>query len=62
MEVFRTYYGPVHKAFLALPPEQGARLGEAMLALINGLDRGGGTGLVVPSDYLEVVIRRPHTA
>jgi len=60
MEVFRTYYGPVHKAFLALEPEAQGRLERGMLELLNRFDRGGGTGLVVSSDYLEVVIRPPH--
>lgn len=60
MEVFRTYYGPVHKAFLALGPEQQAALEQGMLDLLARFDRGGGSGLVVPSDYLEVVIRPGH--
>ena len=60
MEVFRTYYGPVHKAFLALDPAQQAALEQGMLDLMARFDRGGGSGLVVPSDYLEVVIRPGH--
>jgi SAM-dependent methyltransferase len=56
LEVFRTYYGPTHKAFLALDPLGQARLEEAMLELMDPMDRGGGRGLVVPSDYLEVVV------
>ncbi len=63
LEVFRTYYGPVHKAFLALDAGRQAGLEEEMLALLARLDRAGGegrggSGLVVPSEYLEVVIRR----
>ena len=57
MEVFRTYYGPVHKAFLALDPAAQATLERAMLDLLARFDRGGGAGLVVPSEYLEVVVR-----
>ncbi len=60
MEVFRTYYGPVHKAFLALGPEQQAALEGGLLDLMARFDRGAGSGLVVPSDYLEVVIRPGH--
>ena len=56
LEVFRTYYGPVHKAFLALDPAGQTRLEEAMLDLLRKSARGGGQGLVVPSEYLEVVI------
>ena len=62
MEVFRTYYGPVHKAFLALDPAQQAALEQGMLDLMARFDRGGGSGLVVPSDYLEVVIRPARTS
>ena len=60
MEVFRTFYGPVHKAFLALDPPRQAILERGMLDLLARFDRGGGSGLVVPSDYLEVVIRTVH--
>ena len=57
MEVFRTYYGPVHKAFLALDPAAQATLERGMLDLLARFDRGGGSGLVVPSEYLETVVR-----
>jgi ubiquinone/menaquinone biosynthesis C-methylase UbiE len=58
LEVFKTYYGPTHKAFLALGPEKGAALEADIVALINPLNRGGETSLVVPSEYLEAVITR----
>ena len=58
IEVFRTWYGPIHKAFAALPAA-GAQALEADLAeLINRLNRAGAGSLVVPSDYVEVVITR----
>lgn len=57
MEVFRIFYGPVHKAFLTLDPAMQATLERGMLDLLARFDRGGGAGLVVPSDYLEVVVR-----
>ncbi|PHK93667.1 SAM-dependent methyltransferase [Pseudoroseomonas rhizosphaerae] len=57
LEVFRGYYGPVHKAFQALDPEAQGRLEQEILALLGRCDRGGGAGLVVPSEYLEVVVR-----
>jgi ubiquinone/menaquinone biosynthesis C-methylase UbiE len=57
MEVFRTFYGPVHKTFLALDPPAQATLERGLLDLMTRFDRGGGSGLVVPSDYLEVVVR-----
>lgn len=58
VNVFREWYGPVHKAFGALPPSQGAALERDLLALLDGMNRGGPDALVVPGDYLEVVIQR----
>lgn len=56
IEVFRTWYGPVHKAFAALPPEQAQALEHDFTELLNRLNRGGPDALVVPSEYLEIVI------
>lgn len=58
VEVFRTYYGPVHKAFAALDPDRQAALEADLLALIGRFNRAGDNTMVVPSDYLEVVITR----
>jgi hypothetical protein len=58
VEVFRTWYGPVHKAFAALPPETAALLEHDLIELLNRLNQGGECSLVVPSEYLEVVITR----
>jgi SAM-dependent methyltransferase len=57
IDVFRTWYGPTHKAFAALG-DKGVELERDMHALIERFDRGGGKTMVVPSDYLEVVITR----
>jgi SAM-dependent methyltransferase len=57
IEAFRTYYGPVHKAFQALPPDRQAELEQAIAALIRQCQQDSGPGLVVPSEYLEVVVR-----
>ena len=56
LEVFRTWYGPVHKAFIALGPKADA-LEEDMLALMRRLNRSTNT-LVIPGEYLEVVVTR----
>jgi SAM-dependent methyltransferase len=58
IDVFRTWYGPVHKAFLALPPDQGQALADDLTKLIDGMNRAGPGSLVVPSEYLEIVITR----
>ncbi len=60
LEVFRTWYGPVHKAFAALgeKTEKSAALEKDLLELMRSFNRPGGNTLVIPGDYLEVVIRR----
>lgn len=58
IEVFRTWYGPVHKAFAALSDIGAVALHRDLAELLNKLNRGGDTSLVVPSEYLEVVITR----
>ncbi|HEU4538940.1 MAG TPA: methyltransferase domain-containing protein [Polyangiaceae bacterium] len=58
VDVFRSWYGPVHKAFAALPAEQGEALERDLIDLLNGLNRGGAGSLVVPGEYLEVVVTR----
>jgi ubiquinone/menaquinone biosynthesis C-methylase UbiE len=58
VDVFRAFYGPVHKAFAALDADgQGALEGD-LIALLRKADRGGTAGLVVPAEYLETVITR----
>jgi SAM-dependent methyltransferase len=58
VEVFRTYYGPVHKAFAALDVAKQAALEADLVALLRQSGRGGASGLVVPGEYLETVITR----
>ena len=58
LEVFRTWYGPVHKAFEALPQPGKAALEEDFLALIARFNRAEDGTMVVPAEYLEVVIRK----
>jgi SAM-dependent methyltransferase len=58
VEVFRAFYGPVHKAFLALDPPRQSALEADLLALLARYDRGGPAGLVVPASYVEAVITR----
>jgi SAM-dependent methyltransferase len=58
IDVFRTWYGPVHKAFAALPAEQGAALERDLTELLTRLNRAGADSLVVPSEYLEIVATR----
>jgi ubiquinone/menaquinone biosynthesis C-methylase UbiE len=58
VEVFRTWYGPTNKAFAMLPPDRAAALESDMLELLRQSNRAGAQSLVVPSEYLEVVVTR----
>jgi SAM-dependent methyltransferase len=58
IDTFRSWYGPIHKAFAALPNEGALALEADMTELINKLNRAGEKSVVVPSEYLEVVITR----
>ncbi|MFN0153721.1 MAG: class I SAM-dependent methyltransferase [Gaiella sp.] len=58
VEVFRDWYGPIHKAFAALPAEQGQALERDLVELLESRNTGGRDSLVVPSSYLEVVVTR----
>jgi hypothetical protein len=58
LEVFGTYYGPLLKAFAALEPASRAELERDLLTLIDRSNRARDGSIVVPSEYLEVVITR----
>jgi ubiquinone/menaquinone biosynthesis C-methylase UbiE len=58
VDVFRTFYGPVHKAFAGLDATGQAALETDLLAMLRKADRGGGSGLVIPAEYFETVITR----
>jgi ubiquinone/menaquinone biosynthesis C-methylase UbiE len=58
LEIFRTYYGPVLKAFAALDTGKQDSLKRDILALIATLNRSGDDTMVVPSEYLEVVVTK----
>ncbi len=58
LEVFRDYYGPVHKAFAAIDPQSRDCLAADLHALIDEFNVAGDGTSVVPSEYLEVVITR----
>jgi hypothetical protein len=58
IEVFRNFYGPTHKAYAALDPDRQQRLTNDITALLDHLNVGGANSLVVPAEYLEVVVTR----
>jgi hypothetical protein len=59
IQVFRTYYGPTLRAFAALDAGGQDALERDIAALLVELNVGGVHSLVVPSEYLEVVITKP---
>ncbi len=58
MDVFRTYYGPVHKAFLTLDPVGQAALAKDLMATIQEFNRATDNSMQVPSAYLEIVVTK----
>lgn len=58
VQVFRDFYGPTHKAFGALPAAGQAALERDIVALLEELNTAGASSLVVPSEYLEVVVTK----
>ena len=59
LEVFKTYYGPTNKAFLALDAGGQKALEADILALLGQSNRAGSRALIVPGEYLEIVITKP---
>jgi len=58
IDIFRNFYGPVHKAFGALDADGQARLTADLTELLERRNVAGPTSLVVPGEYLEVVITK----
>jgi hypothetical protein len=58
MDVFRAYYGPIHKAFLALDPLGQDALARDLAATISRFNVATDGSMNVPSAYAEIVITR----
>jgi SAM-dependent methyltransferase len=58
LQVFRDYYGPTHKAFAALDADGQRALAADIIALLERFNVAGRDSLVVPGEYLEVVITK----
>jgi ubiquinone/menaquinone biosynthesis C-methylase UbiE len=58
LHVFRSFYGPTNRAFAALDADHSAALEADILDLLEKSNWGGCDSLVVPGNYLEVVITR----
>lgn len=61
IQIFRDFYGPTHKAFAALDEAARPALERDITALLERMNTGGAASLVVPAEYLEVVVtKRSH--
>jgi ubiquinone/menaquinone biosynthesis C-methylase UbiE len=58
LETFRTYYGPMLKAFAALDETGRTALAQDIVELIGRFNKSGDATMVVPGEYLEVVVTR----
>jgi len=58
IDVFRTWYGPMNKAFASLSPDAQQALEQDLVDLIDEFNTSGDSTMVVPSEYLETVITR----
>ena len=58
VQVFRDYYGPTHKAFAALDESGKQQLDRDITTLLSDLNTAGPTSLVVPGEYLEIVVTK----
>ena len=58
LEIFKTFYGPMLKAFAALEPAKQEELHNDLHALIVRMNKSGDGTVVVPSEYLEVLITK----
>lgn len=58
LDMFREYYGPMRKAFEALDPAGQKGLARDLIALMHELNTSGDRTMVVPGEYLEVVVTK----
>jgi SAM-dependent methyltransferase len=58
VQVFRDLYGPTHKAFAALDAAGAASLQRAITTLLEEHNVAAPDSMVVPSEYLEVVVTK----
>jgi SAM-dependent methyltransferase len=56
LNIFKTYYGPTNRAFAALDSAGQSALDAEITDLLNRMNRGGKNTLIVPGEYVEVVV------
>lgn len=58
LDVFREYYGPMLKAFETLNAAGRKALSQDIIELIGRLNESGDDSMVVPGEYLEVIVTK----
>ena len=58
LDIFRTYYGPMLKAFEALDEAGGKALARDIIDLVGRFNISGDETMVVPGEYLEVIVTK----
>ncbi|MGE5147094.1 MAG: class I SAM-dependent methyltransferase [Candidatus Eiseniibacteriota bacterium] len=58
LEIFTRYYGPLLKTYAALEPARQLALSADIMALIGRFNRADDGTVVIPSEYLEVVVTK----
>lgn len=58
LDFFRSYYGPMLKAFAALDQANQQKLYQDLMALIGTVNRADDGTMVLPGEYLEVVVTK----
>ena len=56
-DTFRTYYGPMQKAFIAVGADKQASFSADVIKLVQHFNRATDGSMVAPSEYLEVVLK-----
>ena len=58
MDVFRTYYGPIHKAFMTLDQAGQSALAQDLNATIANLNTASDGSMRVPSAFSQIVVTK----
>ena len=58
LQIFRDFYGPVHRAFMSLDAGAQQALEQDIVALLERFNTAAPASLVVPSEYLEVIVTK----
>jgi len=58
VQVFRDLYGPTHKAFAAVGEAGAVAMEREVTTLLDEFNTAGAGSLVVPSEYLEIVVTK----